>query len=107
MEMYRQIIKAQLVYAFHGKCQMCGKPATDLHEIPNKAHCPDELVPVELRSLLCQGCHSQAEMKVKELTQLNVSHYGLVAMQVAWRDLQSKVRLPIGLKRLIEEAING
>jgi hypothetical protein len=100
-------MKAQLSYVTFGKCMLCNKnEGTDLHEIINKAHLPDELCPIEFRSLLCRDCHTNAEMKRVQLIRINLAIYGWPRMNEVWSNLSKLYQFPTGIISAVEKAIN-
>jgi hypothetical protein len=82
-------------------CELCKKnPATDLHEIVNRAHAPVELVQrhPELLSALCNSCNlgksdnPQARMI---LLRANAARYGTWAVQQALDTVQASVKVKL------------
>lgn len=98
----------------YAACQLCGKyPATDHHEIVNRAYIDPDKLPIELHTLLCNACNlNNGEIKAEShigrrlLTQKACMKWGIEAVLVAWESFCYGTRLPADIVEIFEDLYN-
>lgn len=84
--MERLKIKAELITHRNGKCDMCNRNASDMHELIPRSQTHNEQARessyhIEVISLLCQSCHQKAQHNSKITTLLlllNFAYFGII-----------------------------
>lgn len=86
-----------------GRCDVCGKPASDMHEIFNRditakgSEAREISYSKELCSLLCRSCHERAGANswAVGLLQLNYHYYGISTVLERYTALQAQMSTPL------------